>query len=52
MTITLDDVACLLSIHINGRLLPNRELTCEEGIDMMQVDLIFSAEAAAKEMTK
>ena len=27
MTITLDDVACLLGIPITGRLLPDRELT-------------------------
>ena len=32
MTITLDDVACLLGIPIAGRLLPYRELTREEGI--------------------
>ena len=52
MTITLDDVACLLGIPITGRLLHYRELTCEEGLEMMQVDLLFTAEAAAKEMTK
>jgi len=43
MTITLDDVACLLGIPITGRLLPDRELTCEKGIEMMQVDLLFKA---------
>jgi len=52
MTITLDDVACLLGIPITGRLLPDRELTREEGLEMMQVDLLFTAEAATKEMTK
>jgi len=52
MTITLDDVACLLGIPIIGRLLHDRELTREEGLEMMQVDLLFTAEAAAKEMTK
>jgi len=52
MTITLDDVACLLGIPITGRLLPDRKLTREEGLEMMQVDLLFTAEAAAKEMTK
>ena len=35
MTITLDDVACLLGIPIIGRLLPDKELTREEGIEMM-----------------
>ena len=52
MTITLDDVACLLGIPIIGRLLPDRESTREEGMEMMQVDLLFTAEAAAKEMTR
>ena len=52
MTITQDDVACLLGIPITGRLLPDRELTREEGIEMMQVDLHFTAEAAAKEVAR
>jgi len=52
MTITLDDLACLLGIPITGRLLPDRELTREEGLEMMQGDLLFTAEAAAKEMTR
>jgi len=30
MTITLDDMACLLGIPIIGRLLPDKELTREE----------------------
>jgi len=34
------------------RLLPNKELTREEGIEMMQVDLLFTAMAAAKEVTR
>jgi len=52
MTITLDDVACLLSIPITGRILDDGELTCEEGIQMMQDHLYFTAEAAAKEVAK
>jgi len=52
MTITLDDVTCLLGIPITGRLLPNEELTREEGIQMMQVNLLFTEEAAAKEVTR
>jgi len=52
MTITLDDVVRLLGIPIAGRLLPDRELTREEGLEMMQMDLLFTTEAAAKEMTK
>jgi len=50
MTITLDDVVCLIDIPITGRLLDDRELTREEGIQMLQNDLLFTAEAAAKEV--
>jgi len=50
ITITLEDVACLLGIPITGRLLPDRKLTREEGIEMMQVDILFTVEAAAKEV--
>ena len=52
MTITLDDVACLLGILVTWRLLPDRELTCDEGLKMIQMELIFTTEAAAMEMTK
>ncbi|RHN40848.1 hypothetical protein MtrunA17_Chr8g0359491 [Medicago truncatula] len=52
MTIPLDGVACLLGFPITGRLLPDREFTREEGLEMMQMDLLFTEEAAAKEMTK
>jgi len=41
MTITLDDVACLLGIPITRRLLDDRELTRTEGIHMLQHDLLF-----------
>jgi len=52
MTITLDDAACLLGIPIIVMLLPYRELTREEGIEMMQANLIFTAKAVAKEVGK
>jgi len=52
MTITLDDVACLLGIPIIRRLLPYRELTREERLEIMQSDLLFIAKAATKEMTR
>jgi len=45
-------VACLLGIAITGRLLPIRELTRVEGIQLMQEDLLFTAEAATKEVRK
>jgi len=51
-TITLDDVACLLGIPITRRLLPDRELTREEGLEMMQADLLLTEEDAAKELRK
>ena len=50
MTITLDDVVCLLGIPITRRLLPDRELTSDEGIEMMQVDLLLTAEVAATDV--
>jgi len=37
---------------ITGRLLPDRELTRDEGIEMMQVDLLFTEEVAAKEVAR
>jgi len=52
MAITLDDVACLLGIPVTRRLFPDRKLTREEGIEMKQVDLLFIAEATAKEVGK
>jgi len=52
VTITLDNVACLLGTPITGRLLPDEELTREEGIQMMQMDLLFTEEAAAKEVAR
>jgi len=52
MTITLDNVACLIGISVTGRLLPDRELTREEGLEMMQANLLFIEEDAAKELTK
>jgi len=45
-------VACLLGIPITERLLHDRELTREEGIKMIQVDLLFTAEVASKEVTR
>jgi len=50
MTITLD--ACLIGIPITGRLLPDRELTREQGLEMMQADLLFTLEDVGKELTK
>jgi len=50
MTITLDDVACLLGIPITESVLHDRELTRDEGIQMMQEDQHFTAEDAAKEV--
>jgi len=51
MTITKDDMVCLLGIPITGGSL-DRELTRDEWIQVMQDHLHFTAEAAAKEVGK
>jgi hypothetical protein len=45
-------VACLIGIPITGRLLPDRELTHAEGIQLMQEGLLFTVEVAAKEVRR
>jgi len=52
MTITLDDVSCLLGIPITGRILHDRELTHDEGIQMMQDHLHFTAKVGSKKVGK
>jgi len=52
MTITLDDVACLLGIPIIGRLLADRELTREQRLEMMKANLLFTLKDAGKELTR
>jgi len=51
MTVTLDDVACLLHISITGRLIEEEELDHEEGIKLLQDELCFT-EANARSQVK
>ncbi|CAL5209265.1 unnamed protein product [Lathyrus oleraceus] len=39
MTITLDDVACLLHLHIRGKLLDNSRMKCDETQERMIIYL-------------
>ncbi|GAU46704.1 hypothetical protein TSUD_287930 [Trifolium subterraneum] len=54
MTITLDDVSCLLHILITGKMLNNAGTSCtmEEGQDMCEELLNFSREDAQEEFDK
>ncbi|GAU36399.1 hypothetical protein TSUD_38660 [Trifolium subterraneum] len=54
MTITLDDVSCLLHISITGKMLNHAGTSCtmEEGQDMCEELLNFSREDAQKEFDK
>ncbi|GAU41518.1 hypothetical protein TSUD_302570 [Trifolium subterraneum] len=54
MTITLDDVSCLLHIPITGKMLNHAGTSCtmEEGQDMCEELLNFSREDAQKEFNK
>ena len=46
MTITLDDVACLLDIPVAGRLIEEDELDHDQGVDLMVSHLLFPVEDA------
>ncbi|GAU10894.1 hypothetical protein TSUD_426900, partial [Trifolium subterraneum] len=54
MTITLDDVSCLLHIPITGKMLNHAGTSCtmEEGQDMCEELLNFSREDAQEEFDK
>jgi len=52
MAVTLDDVACLLGIPISGRLIEEKDLSHEWGIQLMQEDLCFTEEEAIDEVVK
>ena len=41
MTVTLDDVASLLDIPIVGRLIEEDELNHGQGIELMEIELLF-----------
>jgi len=49
MSVTLDDVVCLLDIPITGRLNEERDLTYEHDIFLLQNELLFMLQDAMKE---
>ena len=44
MTVTLDDVACLLDIPIARRLIEEDELSHDRGVELMENGLFFTVE--------
>jgi len=50
MTITLDDVACLLGIPVAGRLIQEDDLDHDQGVDMMVTHLLFPVEEAVEQV--
>jgi len=53
MTVTLDDVACLLDIPITVRLIEEEELDHDKDIELLQEELYFTeAEAWAEVKTQ
>ena len=49
MTITLDDVACLLGIPVAGRLNQEDDLDLDHGIELMVTHLLFPVEDAVEQ---
>jgi len=52
MTVTLDDVACLLHIPITGRLIEEDELSNDHNIELLQNELCFTEEDAVGQVVK
>jgi hypothetical protein len=52
MTVTLDDVACLLDISINERLIEEEEISHDQGIELLQEELCFIEVEATIEVKK
>jgi len=51
MTITLDDVACLLGIPVIGRLIQEDDLDQDHGVDLMMTHLLFSVEEVVQQVS-
>ena len=49
MTITLNDVACLLGIPIAGRLIQENDLDPDHGVELMVTHLLFPVEDAVEQ---
>jgi hypothetical protein len=52
MTITLDDLVCLLDIPINGRLIDEEDLDHDRGIKLLHDELCFTKAEARAEVKK
>ena len=52
MTVTLDDVVCLLDILILGRLIAEEDIHYEDGMELLQIDLGFTKAKSLSEVTK
>ena len=50
MTITLDDVACLLGIPVVGRLIQDDDLDHDQGVDLMVTHILFPVEEAVEQV--
>jgi len=51
MTVTLDDVACLLDIPIAGRLIEEDDLSHDRGVELMENELLFPVEEAVEQVS-
>jgi len=51
MTITLDDVVCLLGILVAGRLIREDDLDIDHGVELMVTHLLFSVEDAVEQVS-
>jgi len=51
MTITLDDVACLLGIPVTGRLIQEDDLDQDHGVDVMVTHLLFPVDKAVQHVS-
>ena len=52
MTVTLDDVVCLLNIPITERLIDEEELDHDQGIELLQDELCFTETKVRDEVSK
>jgi len=51
MTITLDDVACLLGILVPGRLIQEDDLDPDHGVELMVTHLLFPVEDTVEQVS-
>jgi hypothetical protein len=51
MTVTLDDVACLLDIPIAGRLIKEDDLSHDQGVELMVNELLFPMQEAVEQVS-